>query len=90
LGRSLQESTVVVVGTEVNGGALFDSVSEILMDLLFDITAGERVIFLDIFTLQNFPDLTYYKVIIFFPFIPNFRMKAVWPRYFIFILFADG
>jgi len=49
LGRSLQESTVVVAGTVVIG-VQFLTVFKIWMYLLFDITAGKAVIFLTIFT----------------------------------------
>jgi len=49
LGRSLQESTVVVAGTEVIG-AQYLSVSKIWMDLLFHITAGKADFLLSIFT----------------------------------------
>jgi hypothetical protein len=71
LSRSLQESTVVVAGTEVTGAQFFDSVSKIWMDFLFDITTGKTVIFLAIFAWENCPDMTCRKVIILFSFIPN-------------------
>jgi hypothetical protein len=62
--------------------AVFDSVSKIWMDLLFDITTGKTVILLSIFTQENCPDLTCRKVII-FSFIPNSGMKAIWRKYFV-------
>jgi hypothetical protein len=44
----------------------FIIVSEIWMDLLFDMTAGKTVIFLAIFTHENCPDLTCCKIIFFY------------------------
>jgi hypothetical protein len=49
----------------------FISVSEIWMDLLFDITAGKTVIFLALFTHENCPDLTCCKIINFLFQIPE-------------------
>jgi hypothetical protein len=46
------------------------------MDLLLDITAGKRVIFLAIFTWKNCKDLTCGKVFI-SSFIPNPGMKVI-------------
>jgi hypothetical protein len=38
--------------------AVFDSVSKIWMDLLFDITSSKTVIILAVFTRENCPDVT--------------------------------
>ena len=61
--------------------AVFENVSKICMDLLFDITAGKTVIFHAIFTQENCPDLTCRKLIIFF-FYSKFRDEGNLARVF--------
>jgi hypothetical protein len=70
LGRSLQESTVVFAFTKVNGEQFLKFFPR-FFGLLLDITAGKTVIFLAIFTCENWPDRTYHKVNILLSFIRN-------------------
>jgi len=76
MGRSLQERTVVVAGTEVIGMQFLRVLPRFGWMLLFDITSGKTVIFLAIFTRENCTDVTYCKVIIFY-FIPNPGIEAI-------------
>jgi hypothetical protein len=88
VGRSLEDSTVIIAGIEVISAQILTVFPKIWMDLLIDMNLVRWSFFLLSLPDRSITSLIYYFpffIFFFFSFIPKSKMKAFWKVFFYFI-----